>query len=261
MRTSAPSRRPSLAGLDAAQLAAASAIDVDHALRAASRRASSGRSAWCRRPGIAIGASQTAWLRRGIGRGLHRSRAVCRRASIGTGAWLSLSIRIAAWPASPRPRCWDRRRSGTGCRSYIRESSASLPAWPSLTQADGRHDLPGRAVAALEGVVIDEGLLHRMQLAVRLARPSIVVTSRPWTLAASVRQDSTRRPSISTVQAPHWPWSQPFLPPVSPRCSRNASSRWCARRARGDAPAVDPQREAHWIAGPSPASAPARRRR
>src|SRR5262249_27801465 len=30
-----------------------------------------------------------------------------------------------------------------------------------------RHDLPRRAVAALERVVVDEGLLHRMQLAVR----------------------------------------------------------------------------------------------
>ena len=43
---------------------------------------------------------------------------------------------------------------------------------------DRRHDLPGRAVAALEGILIDEGLLHRMQLAV-CARPSIVVMLRP----------------------------------------------------------------------------------
>ena len=27
-----------------------------------------------------------------------------------------------------------------------------------------------------------------------------------------------------TVQAPHWPWSQPFLVPVSFRCSRSMSS-------------------------------------
>ena len=37
-----------------------------------------------------------------------------------------------------------------------------------LDAGDRRHDLAGRAVAALEGVVIDEGLLHRMQRAVRL---------------------------------------------------------------------------------------------
>src|SRR5207237_523798 len=30
-------------------------------------------------------------------------------------------------------------------------------------QRDGRHDLSGRAVAALQAVVIDEGLLHRME--------------------------------------------------------------------------------------------------
>ena len=33
-----------------------------------------------------------------------------------------------------------------------------------------------------------------------------------------------RRPSTITVQAPHWPWSQPFLVPVRCRCSRSASS-------------------------------------
>ena len=33
-----------------------------------------------------------------------------------------------------------------------------------------------------------------------------------------------RRPLTSTVQAPHWPWSQPFLVPVRWRCSRSASS-------------------------------------
>ena len=36
-------------------------------------------------------------------------------------------------------------------------------------QADGGTDLAGRAVAALEGVMLDEGLLQRMQRA-RLAR-------------------------------------------------------------------------------------------
>src|SRR3954451_12601643 len=33
-----------------------------------------------------------------------------------------------------------------------------------------------------------------------------------------------RLPSISTVQAPHWPWSQPFLVPVRSRCWRKRSS-------------------------------------
>ena len=56
-------------------------------------------------------------------------------------------------------------------------------------------------------------------------RPSIVVMSRPSQVAASIRQDSTRLPSASTVHAPHAPWSQPFLAPVSPSRSRSASSR------------------------------------
>lgn len=33
------------------------------------------------------------------------------------------------------------------------------------------------------------------------------------------------RPSSSTVQAPHWPWSQPFLVPMRSSRSRRASSR------------------------------------
>jgi hypothetical protein len=57
--------------------------------------------------------------------------------------------------------------------------------------------------------MIDEGLLHRWS-ASPSGKPSIVVTSCPWALAAMVRQDATRRPSMCTVQAPHCPWSQPF---------------------------------------------------
>jgi hypothetical protein len=30
-------------------------------------------------------------------------------------------------------------------------------------QSNGGHDLAGRAIAALEGIVVDEGLLHRVQ--------------------------------------------------------------------------------------------------
>src|SRR5204862_6923940 len=36
---------------------------------------------------------------------------------------------------------------------------------------DGRHDLARRAVPALEGIVIDECLLHRVEVAVRLGEP------------------------------------------------------------------------------------------
>ncbi len=33
-----------------------------------------------------------------------------------------------------------------------------------------------------------------------------------------------RRPSTITVQAPHWPWSQPFFTDITPSSSRSASS-------------------------------------
>src|SRR6266566_1936209 len=55
------------------------------------------------------------------------------------------------------------------------------------------------------------------------ANPSTVTIRASWCATARVRQLFTRRPSSRTVQAPHCPWSQPFLGPVSPRCSRNAS--------------------------------------
>src|SRR6476469_6403400 len=53
----------------------------------------------------------------------------------------------------------------------------------------------------------------------------MVVTLQPSFITASVRHELMRRPSTSTVQAPHWPWSQPFLVPVRSRWSRRASSR------------------------------------
>jgi hypothetical protein len=77
-------------------------------------------------------------------------------------------------------------------------------------------------------------------------RPSIVVTSSPSCITARVRQDRTRRPFTITVQAPHCPWSQPFLDPVSCRCSRNASrSETRGSRVRSGGSAVDLQADRH----------------
>jgi hypothetical protein len=73
-----------------------------------------------------------------------------------------------------------------------------------LDSADGRQDLPGRAVAALKAIAVQEGGLHRVKL-VAVARPSIVTTCWPSHAAASVRQDKTRWPSMMTVHAPHAP--------------------------------------------------------
>ena len=89
-----------------------------------------------------------------------------------------------------------------------------------------RHDLPGRAVAALEAFMLDEGLLQRMQFS-PCARPSIVVMLAPSCMAASVRHDTIRRPSSSIVQAPQAPWLHPFLVPVSSSVSRSTSSSDC----------------------------------
>src|SRR5580704_6444352 len=50
-------------------------------------------------------------------------------------------------------------------------------------------------------------------------RPSMVVILSSWCMTASVKHELMRRPSTSTVQAPHCPWSQPFLLPVRCRCS------------------------------------------
>ena len=46
----------------------------------------------------------------------------------------------------------------------------------------------------------------------------MVVTSAPSFITARVRHELIGRPSTRTVQAPHWPWSQPFLVPVRSRC-------------------------------------------
>src|SRR4029453_17595839 len=42
---------------------------------------------------------------------------------------------------------------------------------PFIHTADGRHDLSRCAIAALKRVMVDEGLLHRMQLAVWTGDP------------------------------------------------------------------------------------------
>src|SRR5260370_36284098 len=55
--------------------------------------------------------------------------------------------------------------------------------------------------------------------------PSMVVISSLECITAKERQEFTRRPLIWTVQAPHWPWSQPFLVPGRLRFSRRQSRR------------------------------------
>src|SRR6266404_3904614 len=66
------------------------------------------------------------------------------------------------------------------------------------------------------------------------ARPSMVLTSCPSAMTASVVQDLTALPSTCTTQAPHCEVSQPTWVPVSRRFSR----RNCTRRVRGSTSAV-----------------------
>ncbi len=52
---------------------------------------------------------------------------------------------------------------------------------------DGRHDHAGRAEAALQRVMLAEGLLHRVQVS-PCASPSMVTTDAPSHCSASVVQ-------------------------------------------------------------------------
>ena len=71
--------------------------------------------------------------------------------------------------------------------------SSGVFALPSAIRPGGRADLPGRAVTALECVVIDESLLQRMQRAVS-SKALIGGDFAPSCITASVRQELIRRP-------------------------------------------------------------------
>ena len=124
-------------------------------------------------------------------------------------------------------------------RSRISGASSVDAVLPRLLDhPDRRAELAGRAVAALEGVVLDERGLQRVQL-VAVGEPldgrDLRAVVRDGEREAA-RWRAGRRCRI--VHAPHWPWSQPFFAPVSPRCSRRRSSSvvrtstasWCSRR-------------------------------
>jgi hypothetical protein len=77
---------------------------------------------------------------------------------------------------------------------------------------DAGEDLPGGVVAAMERVTLDERRLQGWRVS-PASSPSMVVSSAPWCITASVRQVLIRRPPTSTVQVPQAPWSQPSLVP------------------------------------------------
>jgi hypothetical protein len=73
-----------------------------------------------------------------------------------------------------------------------------------LNGADGREDLPRRAVAALKAIPVQEGGLHRVELVgvgEAFNRDDVLALAR----CRKVRQDKTRWPSMMTVHAPHAP--------------------------------------------------------
>src|SRR5579859_3936923 len=102
--------------------------------------------------------------------------------------------------------------------------SASLPAWPSSRSFTADMIWPGVQYPHWNASCSTNAVCMGCS-SPSAARPSIVVTARPSHATASVRHASTRLPSTHTVHAPQVPWSQPFFDPVSPRCSRKASSR------------------------------------
>ena len=62
-------------------------------------------------------------------------------------------------------------------------------------------------------MLVPEGLLHGVELAVRRASPSMVRTSRPSACTANIVQLLTALPSSITVQAPQIEVSQPMCGP------------------------------------------------
>ena len=82
-------------------------------------------------------------------------------------------------------------------------------------QGGGAHDHAAGAIAALRHLLLDEGGLDRMRG--RLRSEALERGDRlAWTAAMVVTQEGPALPSMSTMQAPHWPRPQPNLAAVRP---------------------------------------------
>ncbi len=130
-----------------------------------------------------------------------------------------------------RRREWlDSRCSGTARR---RARSGSPLRWAGTRAAAARPRRPGR-LACKRRIARRHARARRRASSATIAssslRPSIVSIERPSVCPTAVRQAQTGSPSISTVQAPQSPASQPTLTPVRPHCSRRT---WL-RRSSGE---------------------------
>ena len=158
--------------------------------------------------------------------GVSSSSTSVQRSSVrpSTTASVLTSLAVIRPPPRLRPpaRCPRRRRSGTGFRLIAVRISARLGLGVRSSSATADMQLAGRAEAALEAVVGGE----RRRAAARAdrRRPRPCATTAPSQAAASVRHDSTARPSRSTVQLPHVPSPQATLVPVSARSARSTSA-------------------------------------
>src|SRR5581483_8072287 len=112
-----------------------------------------------------------------------------------------------------------RERAGDVLRACVRERPHSQLG--SGDVLDRRDDVRVGAAAA---DVATHALASWSGCSAPSANPSTVTISAPAWAAASARQALVRRPSTRIVHEPHWPWSQPFLAPVSPTCSPRRSS-------------------------------------
>ncbi len=134
-------------------------------------------------------------------------------------------------PASPS-RCRRNRCSGTGC---LISPPGSPPRWDAdccSSNSASVVSMPGRTEAALQAVLVLEGLAGSGAACLRTPAPRWSM-SWPSACTARVRQERTDRPSINTVQAPHTPCSQPTCVPVSRNSWRRKSA--SVRRTRTSA--------------------------
>ena len=215
---------------------------VDEPARAARRRSSSGRRGWCRRRGsgrrgrrrAAATAPETstralvaelphaAASLRGLSRSLPSPASAARATACDDRHVRAAAAQVAAHPLADLLGGQRRRRPPRAVRRRWRRSASPpraprSPRWPNRSGpgcSSRTGSRRGRGTPAARGAVGSPS-----------ATPSMVVISRPSAATASCRQETARRPSSSTVQAPHWPWSQPFLVPVRSSRSRRASSR------------------------------------